>query len=265
VSWAPQCLQLNIQDVKLMMFELATEKEGKRGVGKEGRLDRHVVGGALRCRAATLVINLRRGDVPMTEQSLHLGDINAGIKQECSGGGSERMGRVDAPASCCAVDELNFFHRSWEILEVALNGAVHRHIVHCFRREFLARGIESRPKEGTACDLRFVDVLLNGLSRVVVQSDGPSFIALLMQADCCLVALDVKVRDFESATRAQPNARVEIELQDRAIAILNGQVAGRQTHQLPRTSCAQGFRLVSRIAGFTRDELRVCRVWYCDG
>ena len=39
----------------------------------------------------------------------------------------------------------------------------------------------------------FVYVLLDGLSSSVVQADGPSFVALLVQSDCCLVALDVKI------------------------------------------------------------------------
>ncbi len=40
----------------------------------------HVVGRALRHRAAALVLDLGGGDVAVAEEGLHLGDVHAGIQ-----------------------------------------------------------------------------------------------------------------------------------------------------------------------------------------
>src|SRR5580658_1532358 len=67
------------------------------------------VGGA----AAALVINLRRRNVPVAEQSLHGTDIGAAIEQQGGGSGAQRVRGVDAPLFSLAVLADHFLDCSW--------------------------------------------------------------------------------------------------------------------------------------------------------
>src|ERR1041385_8479079 len=69
----------------------------------------------------------------------------------------------------------------------------HRHLVHRSIRQLLAARIEPRPKEGTAPELGPLDILADCLRCVEVQTDGSALVSLLVQANCRLVAVLVKV------------------------------------------------------------------------
>ena len=55
----------------------------------KAQLYRHVVTGTLLGCNPSLVVNLRGGDVSVTEQLLHLADINLGFEQQRGGGCSQ--------------------------------------------------------------------------------------------------------------------------------------------------------------------------------
>jgi hypothetical protein len=53
------------------------------------------MGGAFLGRAPAFVVNLGGGDVAVTEQFLHLPNVDAGIEEQGSGGRPQRMGAVE--------------------------------------------------------------------------------------------------------------------------------------------------------------------------
>lgn len=47
-------------------------------------------------RAAALVVDLRRGDMPVPQQLLHFANIHGRFQEERGRGGPQRVGRVEA-------------------------------------------------------------------------------------------------------------------------------------------------------------------------
>ncbi len=74
------------------------------------RLDGNIVRGAFGSRAPALVVDLRRRDVPVAEEGLDFGDINAGVKKQGGGGGSKRMWSIDASARSSSFRNVNLLH-----------------------------------------------------------------------------------------------------------------------------------------------------------
>jgi hypothetical protein len=64
------------------------------------------VRGALLSGAPALVIDLGGGNMAMAEQFLDLADVDAGVEQQCRGGGAERVGAENAGAIFDGVGQL---------------------------------------------------------------------------------------------------------------------------------------------------------------
>jgi hypothetical protein len=62
---------------------------------KTKTLDWDVMGGAFFGRAPAFVVNLGGGDVAVTEQFLHLPNVDAGIQEQGSGGRPQGMRAVE--------------------------------------------------------------------------------------------------------------------------------------------------------------------------
>lgn len=61
-----------------------------------------------------------------------------------------------------------------------------------------------------------------------VNADRAALVALLMQADGGFVSILMEVRDLQPTAGGQPNAGVEVELQDGAVAVIeNGFSRGK--------------------------------------
>ena len=80
--------------------------------------------GAFGRGAPALVVNLRRGDVPVPEQVFHLDDVHAGVEEKRGRGRPERMRCVDAALNRRAVRVLLLFEGTGELFQVALNQQV---------------------------------------------------------------------------------------------------------------------------------------------
>lgn len=214
--------------------------------------------GALRSRDAPLVVDLRRGDVAVAEQVLHLSDIDAGVEQQRGGGSAQRVGSVGAAADGRAVLELFFSHRARHAVQIPLNHPVHRGRVHRPIGELLSalrRGLG--PEEGTGGQAGFFDVFNDRLRGIEVKPDRSALVSLLVQLERRLLSVLVKVRDLQPAACRQSNPGIEINLEDRSIAVIDQVVAHRHSHQLPRPGRRQGFGFVAGIGRAARDELRV--------
>ena len=67
---------------------------------RAGESNRHQVRGALGGGPWALVVDLRRCDLAVAEQFLDLDDVHAGVEEQGSGGGANRLRREDALAGC---------------------------------------------------------------------------------------------------------------------------------------------------------------------
>lgn len=107
---------------------------------------------------------------------------------------------------------------------------------------------------------------MDGLAGVEVQANGPVLVALLVETNGGLTAIFmVEVRHFEATGCAEARARIEEELQDGAVAVVNDALARGQTNKLPGTRSGQSFGFVAGIAGLAGDKLGVRWVWHRDG
>jgi hypothetical protein len=61
-----------------------------------------------------------------------------------------------------------------------------------------------------------------------MQADGPALVAFPPQSQRGLFSLLPKILDQKIATRRQPNPAVEVEFDDRPVAVREHRVAGRQ-------------------------------------
>jgi hypothetical protein len=110
--------------------------------------------GAFFSRTPPLVIDLRSCHVAMAEQFLDLADINPGIEQQGSSGGTEGMG---------AVEPGTFLDRSGQPGHVAGDHAVHAGLAHRFLAEFSTMNRAPCPKNWARLQTSFSEVFGQGL------------------------------------------------------------------------------------------------------
>jgi hypothetical protein len=97
-----------------------------------------------------------------------------------------------------------------------------------------------------------------------MEADRSALVALFVEPDRRLVAVLVEVGDFQPASRGQASTGVQEKFQNRAVAVVEDGVAGRQTDELPGAGGRQGSRLLPWVRGLPRDELRMCRIRHDD-
>ena len=84
----------------------------------------------LRRRPSSLVIDLRRRDVPMTGQILHLANIHPGIEQNCGRRRPQRMRGVNTDLPLFTIRQRFFLHCAGQPLQIMLDEQRHRDRVH---------------------------------------------------------------------------------------------------------------------------------------
>src|SRR5437588_9430362 len=162
----------------------------------------------------------------MPEQLLHLPDVDASVQQQRRRGRTQRVRRVDAPLNLPAVRRYLLYVRARKPLQVALDQQVHRRRCHRAVSQLFNSRVPPWPEERAAAQSRLPDVLGDGLGGGEVQLDGAALAALLADADRRLFIILVKAGDLQGATGREPDARIEVELQDRPVAIREHTVAG---------------------------------------
>lgn len=120
---------------------------------------RHIVAGTLQRRSTPLVIDLRRRDVPMPQQILHLRNVDTEIEQPGGTRRSQTMWRVDALA-ISSFFRLDRLHRTRQTLQIAHENAIHRRAYEVPIGQLGATSRSfARAEEGTTRDLSLFEVL----------------------------------------------------------------------------------------------------------
>ena len=220
---------------------------------------------AFRVGASSFVVDLCGGQVAMTEQLLDLGDVNAGIEQQRCCRRAQRVRREDTFFSFCPVRVLDIVRRTRHPAEIALDGAVHGDIVHGFDAKLFRSRLFARTKKRAARDAGMSEIFGDRLSGREVDADRTSLVAFLVEAQRGLVAVLMEVAHLEATAGAESNARVQIGLEDGAIAIVDHGITCRHGHQLARPCGRQRPRFLAGIARGARNELRMRRVRHNDG
>lgn len=97
-----------------------------------------------------------------------------------------------------------------------------------------------------------------------LSTDSAVLVALFKQADRGFAFVKVKILDLDAAPGRQADARVNIELEDGAAAVVKDGFAGRQAHQLARSRDRQRLGFVASVGGFAGDELRIGGIGHGD-
>jgi Predicted pPIWI-associating nuclease len=113
-------------------------------------LDWDVMGCAFFGRAPAFVVNLGGGDVAVTEQFLHLPNIDAGIEEQGSGGRPEGMR---------AVEPRTFLDRPRQLRHVAGNDSVHASLAYGLVTKLIAVGRAAGPEHRPGRKSSFPKVL----------------------------------------------------------------------------------------------------------
>ncbi len=85
------------------------------------------------------------------------------------------------------------------------------------------------------------DILLDGLSGNGIEADRAALVAFFMEADRRFAFIHVEVLHLETAAGGEPDAGINIELQDGAVPVVEDGFAGRQIHELPGADDRQCF------------------------
>jgi len=222
------------------------------------------VTGAVGRGPAALVVDLGGSDVSVAQQFLHLADIGVAVEQERGVGRAQRVGRVDAAHLRLAVLAGDFLHRAGQAHQVIQNRPVHRHFPHRAFREIPGGGSTAGAEERAGGEVGAVDILFDGLRRDGIDPDGAVLVAFLMNTDRGFALVKMEVLDFQAAAGGEADARVDIELEDGAIPVIEDRLAGGQGHQLAGARDRQRPGFLARVGRLAGDELRVRGIGYRD-
>ena len=109
------------------------------------------------------------------------------------------------------------------------------------------------------------DVIVDGLGGGEMEADRAAPGALFGDADGGAVRVLVKVLDAEPAAGGEAGPRVEVELEDGPIAVIEDSVAGGQPHELAGAGGGEGPGFLAGIGGVAAEELGVGRIGDGDG
>jgi len=205
------------------------------------------MGGAFLGGTPAFVINLGGGDVAVTEQFLHLPNVDAGIEEQGGGG---------RPQGMRAVEPCTFLDRSRQLCHVACNDSVHAGLAHGLVAKLIAVGRAASPKNRPALKSSFPKVFGKRLGSGEMDADGAVAVTFLVDGEGGLLAVLMKVPHAQAAGGGKPDAGVEVGFEDGAVAEIEYLVAGK-THQLAGAGGGQRPRALQRIGRLAGDELGV--------
>ena len=172
-------------------------------------LDWNVMGCALLGSAPSFVLNLGSSDVAVTEQFLHIPNVDAGIEQQGSGG---------RPQGMRAVETRTFLDRPRQLRHVACNDSVHAGLAHGLVTKLIAVGRAPSPENRPSRKSSFPKVFGKRLGRSEMDADGAVAVAFLVDGEGGLVAVLMKVPHAQPAGGGKPDAGVEVGFEDGAVA-----------------------------------------------
>jgi hypothetical protein len=206
--------------------------------------------------APPFIVNLGGGDVAVAQELLDLADINAGIKEQGGRSSAQGMGTVEPRA---------FLDRPRKPRHVAGDDAIHAGLAHGLVAKLVAVDRTPGPKNRSRLQARLCQVFGERLCCGEMNTNGAVLVAFLINRERGLLAVLMEVLDPQPAGGGEPDAGVEVGLEDGAVAEIEYLVASRKAHQLAGAGRSQRSRAFEGVGRFAGDELGVGRIGDVDG
>ena len=150
-------------------------------------------------------------------------------------------------------------------LEVAHQQPIHGRGIEGGLRQCLAAGVLLWPEERAIREPGPAVVIVNRISGGEVKANGSPAGRFLGEADGGPVGILAEVVDAEAAPGSEAGDRIEIELEDGPVAVIEDGITGGQAHELAGAGVRACPSFLATVGGLTAEELGIGRVGRLDG